>query len=65
MHCIGKPQETSVAFMLSESDCSRPTASGVSALPAVIPNVHVFVYVCFPEQMSLFAVHPSLTVIIS
>lgn len=65
MHCIGKPEETSVAFMLSESDCSQPTASGVSAVLAVIPYAHAFVYVYFPEQMSLYAVHLSLSVIIS
>lgn len=28
MHCIGKPLETSVAFMSSGADCSRPTVAG-------------------------------------
>lgn len=60
MHCTGKPLETSVTFMLSESD-----SSGVSAVAAVKANVHAFVYVRFPAQMSVFAVHLSLAVIIS
>lgn len=58
MHCIGKPLETSVAFMLSASDCSQPTASGVPALAAVIPNAYAFV--CVFSWTSVFVCSTSV-----
>lgn len=74
VHCTGKPLETAVAFM--SSGCWEIKVSKAAAMIQVThkgDDTRVtlgflmlghdacgFLYVCFPEQMSLFAVHLSL-----